>query len=101
MTVIAAAAICAADKVVGGPFVVNVASRVATIGWIVETGAAKVQIPPAPQKAATVKVSPALKVEYTGLSALQPNTRYDYEAGGRKGYFKTPPIGVEPYNFVL
>ena len=101
VALIASLAISAADKVVGGPFVVNVTSRGATIGWILETGSAKVQIPPAPKKAASTKVSPALKVEYTGLSALQPNTRYDYEVAGRKGYFKTPPTGTEPYTFVL
>ena len=50
---------------------------------------------------AAAKSAPALRMEYTSLSGLQPNTRYDYEAGGRKGWFKTPPTGVEPFRFVL
>jgi acid phosphatase type 7 len=91
-----AAAICAAPKVVGGPYVVNATSRGATIAWIVETDQVTFHAP-----GAVAKTSPALKVEYTSLSGLQPNTRYDYEVAGGKGWFKTPPAGAEPFRFVL
>jgi acid phosphatase type 7 len=92
-----AAAFGAGPKVVGGPYVVNATSRMATVAWIVESDQVKVSAP-----GAAVKTSPALKVEYTGLSALQPNTRYDYElGGGQKGWFKTPPTGAEPFRFVI
>jgi 3',5'-cyclic AMP phosphodiesterase CpdA len=49
-------------------------------------------------------VSPSLRVEKTTLTGLQPNTRYEFEAGGAeagKGSFKTAPTGNEPYRFVV
>ena len=97
----AVAAFAAEPKVVGGPFVVNVSSRGATIGWIVETQQATVRIPPAADKPGSIKVAPALKVETTDIAGLQPNTRYEYEAGGSTGSFRTPPTGSEPFQFVL
>src|SRR5271169_239297 len=90
-----AAAICAAPKVVGGPYVVNATSRGATVAWIVESDEVSFHAAGAP-----AKTSPALKVEYTNLSALQPNTRYDYEVAGGKGWFKTPLAGAGPFRFV-
>jgi hypothetical protein len=90
------AVLSAAPKVVGGPYVVNATSRGATVAWIVESEQVTYQA-----AGAAVKSAPALRMEYTRLSGLQPNTRYDYEAGGQKGSFKTPPTGVEPFRFVL
>ena len=37
LAAMSAAALCAAPKVVGGPYVVNATSRGATVAWIVET----------------------------------------------------------------
>ena len=91
-----ASALCAAPKVVGGPFVVNATGRGATVVWIVE--ADQVAFHPA---GAAAKVSPALHAEQTKLTGLQPNTRYEYEVAGMKGSFKTPPGGAEPFKFVL
>jgi len=91
LAAMAAAALGADSRVVGGPYVVNATSRGATVAWIVEGEAVTYQA-----AGAAPKTSPALKVEYTGLSALQPNTRYDYEVAGGKGWFKTPPSGAEP-----
>jgi hypothetical protein len=87
----------AGPKVVGGPFVVNTTSRGATVAWIVEDRELTFHAP-----GAAAKPSPVLRVEHTSLSGLQPNMRYDYDAGREvKGWFKTPPAGVEPFHFVL
>jgi hypothetical protein len=94
-----AAAAClasAAPKVVGGPFVVNVTGRGATVVWIVETE--QIGFHPVGEAA---KLSPSLHAEKTELTGLRPNTRYEYEVAGIKGSFKTPPAGAEPFQFVL
>ena len=96
LAAVSAAALCAGDKVVGGPYVVNATARGATVAWIVESDTVKFQA-----AGAAAKTSPALKVEYSNLSGLQPNTRYDYEVAGGKGWFKTPPSGAGPFRFVL
>src|SRR5437870_3967997 len=92
------AALAVAQKIVGGPFVVNVTTKTATVVWIVESDRAILQIP------GPVKSSPSLRVEKTTLTGLQPNTRHDYRVAGQdagKGSFKTPPDGGAPYNFVV
>ena len=96
LAAMSAAALCAAPKVVGGPYVVNATSRGATVAWIVESEQVKWHAP-----GAADKMAPSLRMEYSGITGLQPNTRYDYEAGGRKGWFKTAPTGAEPFRFVL
>jgi hypothetical protein len=75
-----------AGRIVGGPYVVNVTARTATIMWLVSGGQATVSTEGVPAKA-----SPAFQIEKTSLVTLKPNTRYDYEVAGVKGYFKTPP----------
>jgi acid phosphatase type 7 len=84
-----------ADKVVGGPFAVNVTSRGATVVWIVESDELALHA-----SAGAAKKSPALRAERTELTGLQPNTRYDYEVAGEKGWFKTPPNDATPFRFV-
>jgi hypothetical protein len=94
-----AAALAAADKIVGGPMVVNPTPRSATVVWIVQSGELTLQPPSGP-----ARKSPSFHVEQTTLTGLQPNTRYEYDADGQeagKGSFKTPPTGSEPYNFVV
>jgi acid phosphatase type 7 len=89
------------EKIVGGPFVVNVTQRSATIAWVVQGNNVTVR----PQSATSVLSSPALRTEKTTLTSLQPNTRYEYnissDADAGKGSFKTPPTGSEPYRFVV
>jgi hypothetical protein len=85
----AAGVLSAAPKIVGGPVAVNVGPRTATIVWVVQTDELTLHPPTGP-----AKQSPSLHVERTTLTGLQPNTRYEYEAGGPggvKGYFKTAP----------
>lgn len=86
------------DKIVGGPYTVQASARGATVVWVVE--AAQVTVQAAGQAA---KTSPAFRVEKTTLTGLTPNTRYEYEVGGKglKGSFKTAPTPDQPYNFVL
>jgi predicted phosphodiesterase len=93
----------AADKLVGGPYVVNPAARSATIGWVVETGA--VRIGPKPGEAARqVPVLRSGKISMTGLKAGE--TVY-YEIPGdapveeRRGQFKVAPTGRANFQFVV
>ena len=89
----------AADKVIGGPVVVNATPRSATIAWVVESGEVTVTPPSGePRK------SPSLRVETTTLTGLQANTKYQYTTSADpagKGSFKTPPTGDEPFHFVV
>jgi hypothetical protein len=93
---IACAAIASAQKVVGGPYVVNAGGGRATVAWVVQDGQIVLHEP-----GEESRTSPALHVEKTTLTGLKPDTRYEYEQGGGKGSFKTPPTGDGPYNFVV
>lgn len=92
--------VLAADKLVGGPFVVNVGPKSATVVWVLEAGA--VSLGTEPGKAdKTVPVLRAEKVTYTGL---QPATTYYYDALGRdegRGSFKTAPAGTADFQFLV
>jgi 3',5'-cyclic AMP phosphodiesterase CpdA len=88
-----------ADRLAGGPFVVNVGPRTATIVWVVQTDSLELQL-----KDGKTRTAPSLKVEKTTLTGLQPNTRYEFEAGGAeagKGSFKTAPVEATPFRFVV
>ncbi|HLK62550.1 MAG TPA: metallophosphoesterase [Bryobacteraceae bacterium] len=89
----------AADKIVGGPMVVNATARSATVVWLVQSDELTLHPPSGP-----ARKSPSFRVEQTTLTGLQPNTRYEYDASGQeagKGSFKTPPTGGEPFQFVV
>jgi 3',5'-cyclic AMP phosphodiesterase CpdA len=91
--------LAAADRIVGGPMVVNATTRSATVVWIVQSGELTLQPPGGP-----ARKSPSLRVEQTTLTGLDANTRYEYNASGQeagKGSFKTPPAGNEPYRFMV
>jgi 3',5'-cyclic AMP phosphodiesterase CpdA len=85
-----------AQKIVGGPYVVNATTGNATVAWVVEDSQITLHEPD--QQSRT---SPALRVEKTTLTGLKPGSRYDYDAAGTHGYFKTPPLGAGPYNFIV
>ena len=90
----------AADKLVGGPFVVHAGPRSATVVWIVESGSASLGTEPGKVEK-TAPVLHAEKVTYTGL---KPGTTYYYDAVGRdegRGSFKTAPQGTADFQFVL
>ncbi|MBS1875156.1 MAG: metallophosphoesterase [Acidobacteria bacterium] len=98
-----AAAVClaqAAEKIAGGPMVVNLKGRSATVVWVVEQGSAKLGTTPG----AIDKSAPALEVRQTSFSGLAPGKTYYYDVDGSdagKGSFKTPPSGAEPFEFVV
>jgi len=88
------------EKLAGGPYVVNVTQRSATLGWIVSGGTASLGTAPGKSD----KSSPVLRCEKATFSALQPGTTYYYEVPGHpeaKGSFKTAPTADTPYQFVV
>jgi acid phosphatase type 7 len=89
----------AADKVVGGPFAVNVSGRSATVVWIVETGEAAITA----QGTGETQTVPTLRAEKVDFRGLKPGTEYSYKVPGHdlSGTFKTPPAGDQPFEFVL
>jgi hypothetical protein len=102
---VAAAALTTAaeriEKIVGGPFAVNVTGRTATIAWVVQSDAVALRT----AAGAAALTSPSLRTETTTFTSLQPNTHYEYnissEGDAGKGSFKTPPAGSEPYRFLV
>lgn len=99
----ACAAAQAADKLVGGPYVVNLTARAATIGWVVETGS--VQTGAKPGEAS--RRIPMLRCERISMTGLKPGETVYYEIPGtapveeRRGHFKTPPTGSASFQFVV
>src|ERR1700722_18753510 len=86
------AALAADPKIAGGPYVVNVTSKTATIAWLVSDKDVTVQ---PPGGIAPIQ-SPAFHVETTTLTGLTPNTRYEYQVPGvtaAKASFKTAATG--------
>lgn len=96
-----AATLAAADKIVGGPFTVNVTTRSATVVWIVQSNELILQ----PPGGVEGRYSPVFRVEKTTLASLQPGTRYDYQVPGFpevKGSFRTAAAANAPsYHFLV
>src|SRR5512133_898713 len=86
----------AADKLVGGPYVVFPAARTATIGWVVETGGAEVSGGTGPARRV-----PVLRSERITLTGLKAGETMQYQipelpgttADERKGSSKVPAAG--------
>jgi hypothetical protein len=90
----------AAQKIVGGPYVVNVGQRSATVVWIVEEG--QVQFGTGPDSLS--KTLPVLRSEKIALPGLLPGQTIFYQAfpgDDGKGSFKTPPAGTAQFQFVV
>ena len=103
----------AADKIVGGPYVVNPTARTATIGWVVETSAVRVGDEPGKLN----RSIPVLRSEKVSLTGLKPGTTVHYRVpvpatgatpaareaalAAAAGYFKTPPTGRANFRFVV
>lgn len=90
----------AAEKIAGGPMVVNLKGRSATLVWVTQDGEAKFGATPD----SLDKTSPDLKVHQTSLSGLKAGTTYHYNVDGTeagKGSFKTPSAAGEPFEFVV
>jgi acid phosphatase type 7 len=90
----------AADKIAGGPFVVNVTPTAATVVWVVQPG--EVSIGTTAGNAD--RTAPVLRAENSSFTGLKPGTTYYYNVTGTaegKGSFKTPPAGDQPFDFVV
>jgi hypothetical protein len=90
----------AAEKMVGGPFVVNVGPRSATLVWIVGAGEATLGIEPGKAE----KTAPVLRAERVAYTGLQPGTTYYYDVNGLdegRGSFKTAPREPADFQFVV
>jgi len=88
------------DKIIGGPYVVNVTQRSATFMWVVQTG----QVTATSEPGKIEKSAPVLRAQSTALTALKPGTTYHYEAfpgEACKGSFKTAPAEPGPFEFVV
>jgi predicted phosphodiesterase len=84
----------AEEKIVGGPYAINVTSTTATVGWIVQTG--EVQ--------AGDRTAPVLRSEKVSFTRLKPDTTVEYRLPGSddvSGRFKTPPAGRGDFKFVV
>jgi hypothetical protein len=101
IVVVTAQLLLAAEKIAGGPFVVNVTGKTAMVTWIVQADEVTLQ----PSTGAATLSAPVLHVQSTTFTGLQPNTRYEYNIASQgetgKGSFKTPPNGAEPYRFLV
>lgn len=86
----------AAEKIVGGPFVVGSGARSATVVWIVED--ARVSLGTAPGQAD--KSAPALRAEKAAFTGLQAGQTYYYDAAGG-GRFQAPPNKAAQFEFVV
>ncbi len=90
----------AEEKLAGGPYVVDVTQRSATVAWVVDGGSVALTT----AAGQPVKSSPALRVEKANFTGLKPGTTYNYEVPGHaeaRGSFKTPPTGATPFHFVV
>jgi len=90
----------AADKVVGGPYAVNVGPRSATVAWVVQTSEARLGTEPGK----LTKAAPVLRVQKVAFSGLEAGKTYHYDSFGKgegTGYFKTPPSGAVPFQFLV
>jgi acid phosphatase type 7 len=90
----------AVEKIVGGPYVVNVGPRSAELMWLVQTG--QVSLGKAP--GIFDRVAPVLRPEKITFSGLLPGNTYYYQAfpgEAGKGSFKTAPTGDAPFEFVV
>jgi hypothetical protein len=94
------AAAHADDKLVGGPYAVNVGQRSATVVWIVQTTTATLGSQPGKAD----KSAPVLRSERVSYTGLQPGNTYYYDIPGQHdamGSFKTAPKDSVPFQFVV
>lgn len=88
------------EKVIGGPYIVNVGPRSATVMWVVQTGQASLGA--APDKLDIAM--PVLRSEKAVFGALKAGTTYYYQAfpgDAGKGSFQTAPTGMPNFQFVV
>ncbi|MBI5083221.1 MAG: metallophosphoesterase [Acidobacteria bacterium] len=85
--------VCAEEKVVGGPFVVNATNRGATVGWVVETGEVRVN---------AVRSVPVLASRHISMMGLKAGETVKYSLpNGAEGSFKVPATGAASFQAVV
>src|SRR5271157_251067 len=92
--------LAAADKVVGGPIVVNATSRTATVVWVVQSDEVVMKA----QDGSESHTAPALRAESVKFTGLKAGTSYEYSVPGKealKGTFKTPAPAGKAFEFVV
>lgn len=95
-------AVWAEEKMVGGPYAVNVGHKTATVAWIVETS----EVSAGKEAGKAEHVVPVLRSKKVHFSSLEPGTKYFYDIDGSdegKGSFRTAPAAntVVPFEFVV
>jgi predicted phosphodiesterase len=95
-----AAAQATGEKIVGGPYAVNVGPRSATVVWLAQKGEAALGTEPGKME----KSAPIIRSESITFAGLVPGTTYYYQSfpgDAGKGSFKTPPLGAAKFQFVV
>jgi 3',5'-cyclic AMP phosphodiesterase CpdA len=90
----------AEDKLVGGPYAVNVGQRSATVVWVVQSS----DVTLVPDGGAQPMIAPVLRSQKVTYSGLQPGKTYSCDVpglAGAKGSFKTAPAGPAAFQFVV
>jgi len=90
----------AAETWLGGPYVVNVSPRAATVAWIARSPEVRLGLQPDE----LTQSAPVLRAEKVSFSQLKPGTTYFYDVPGLeegKGQFKTAPDGEAAFTFVV
>ncbi len=90
-----------AAKIVGGPVVVHVGPKSATIVWVVEDF--QVELGDAPDAAGRTS-APGLRSVRATFTGLKPGRRYYYKVPGYDGVggsFRTAPVGDAEFQFVV
>jgi acid phosphatase type 7 len=92
----------AEDKLVGGPYTVNVGPRSATLAWVVETG----QVTLHGDGTKPDMTAPVLRSEKVHFTGLEPGKTYSFDRSGvpsAKGSFTTAPApnSAAPFEFVV
>jgi acid phosphatase type 7 len=88
------------EKVIGGPYVVNVGQHSATVMWVVESSQVSLGAEPGKMD----RTAPVLRAEQTQFTGLTPATAYYYQAfpgDAGKGSFKTAPAAGASFEFVV
>jgi hypothetical protein len=88
------------EKIIGGPYVVNVGPKAATVMWVVQTGEATLGTEPGKAD----KTAPTLRAERILFTGLKAGTTYYYNAfagDAGKGSFKTPAAGTAKFEFAV
>lgn len=89
-----------ADKLVGGPYVVNTGARSATVMWVMESAQGSLGETPAKMD----HWAPSLHAEKIAFTGLEAGKTYYYDIGqgeAGKGSFKMPPKRGDPYRFLV